>query len=376
MPKLPPFALERYFAEHEFKAPHLLCGSDCQSFSLKEILAFQAGSAEHFQDLWLGYTESLGQPALRAAIASLYTATRADQIIVFAGAQEGILAFMQAALEPGDHIIVHYPAYQSLFEIARSLGCQVTLWPAREEDGWQLDLDFVRKNVTPRTKAVVINCPHNPTGYLMPARDFQSLVNLSQEHGFLVFSDEVYRLLEFDAANRLPALCDLDERGLSLGVMSKSFGLAGLRIGWIATRNRRLFDQLAAFKDYTTICNSAPSEFLATIALRHTGAIVSRNLAIIRSNLETLEAFFVNHREIFSWSAPEAGPIAFPGLKNRMASADFCREVLNGCGVLLLPGSLYGKDYAANFRIGFGRRDFKAGLEHLELYLRTRAQAK
>jgi aspartate/methionine/tyrosine aminotransferase len=376
MQKLPPFALERYFAAHEFKSPHLLCGSDCQTFSLKELLDLETGSADRFQDLGLGYTESLGQPALREAIARLYSGTRADQIIVFAGAQEGILAFMQVALEPGDHIIVHYPAYQSLFEIARSLGCQVTLWPAREEDGWQLDLDFVRKNVRPRTKAVVINCPHNPTGYLMPARDFQILVNLSREYGFLVFSDEVYRLLELDAADRLPALCDLDERGVSLGVMSKSFGLAGLRIGWIATRNRRLFDQLAAFKDYTTICNSAPSEFLATIALRHADAIVSRNLAIIRSNLDSLEPFFFSHHEIFKWAAPKAGPLAFPSLRKGMASAAFCHDALARSGVLLLPGSLYGNDYTANFRIGFGRRNFKVGLEHLDRYLRTRAEAK
>jgi aspartate/methionine/tyrosine aminotransferase len=372
MLKLPPFALERYFAEHEFKAPHLLCCSDCQSFSLKEILDLEGGSAERFFDLWLGYTESLGLPALREEIARLYQATGADQIIVFAGAQEGILAFMQAALSPGDHIIVHYTAYQSLFEIARSLGCQVTLWPAREEDGWRLDLDFVRKNLKPHTRAVVINCPHNPTGYLMPTDDFQSLVQLSQKHGFLIFSDEVYRGLELDAADRLPALCDVDERGASLGVMSKTFGLAGLRIGWIATRNRRFFGQLAAFKDYTTICNSAPGEFLATIALKHASTIVSRNLSIIRSNLEALESFFHRHREIFRWSAPKAGPIAFPSIRQKITATAFCHDVLTQSGVLLLPGPLYGNEFSAHFRIGFGRREFITGLEHFDHYLQKR----
>lgn len=214
---------------------------------------------------------------------------------------------------------------------------------------------------------MAVNFPHNPTGFL-PSSDFMTrLSRLSDDHGFMVFSDEVYRGLEYDAEHRLPAFADLNQRGVSLGVMSKTYGLAGLRIGWIATRNQNLFKELAAFKDYTTICNSAPSEFLAALALKHRESIVERNLSIIRKNLLLLEAFFSSHEERFDWHPPKAGPIAFPRYLGESVE-DFCGQLLQAAGVLLLPGTLFGKAYDC-FRIGFGRADMEEGLSVLEQFL-------
>jgi aspartate/methionine/tyrosine aminotransferase len=216
---------------------------------------------------------------------------------------------------------------------------------------------------------VVVNFPHNPTGFLPTATFLKDLSSLSDEHGFLVFSDEVYRGLEYDKAMRLPAFADLNPRAVSLGVMSKTYGLAGLRIGWLATRNAGLFKQLAAFKDYTTICNSAPSEFLAALALRHRHKIVDRNLGIIRSNLDQLSAFFDRHSELFRWYRPKAGPIAFPYY--RRGSVDrLCQDLLLQEGVLLLPGTLYYKDSNC-FRIGFGRRNMPDCLEKFRAFAST-----
>jgi aspartate/methionine/tyrosine aminotransferase len=274
---------------------------------------------------------------------------------------------MNVALEAGDHVIVHSPCYQSLTEVARALGCEVSLWKADEASGWALDLDRLRKLLQPRTRVVVINSPHNPTGYLMPQEDFEDLIKLSNHHGFLIFSDEVYRFLEYEEGAGLPALCDRDERGVSLGVMSKSFGLAGLRIGWIATRNKELLRDLTVFKDYTTICNSAPSEFLAALALRNRIPIIARNRHIIRDNLGLLNTFFQKHDERFTWTQPEAGPIAFPLLKKGDV-VSLCRDLAEKAGVLLLPGTVYDEGYN-HFRIGFGRADFPACLEQLEAYL-------
>jgi aspartate/methionine/tyrosine aminotransferase len=366
--KLKPFQLERYFAQYEFTAPYLLCCSDCESLSVGDLLKFEQNAQDELSSLWLGYTESLGSPELRAQIASLYNNTSAENIIVHTGAEEAIFNFMNVVLNAGDEIIVHSPYYQSLGEVALSIGASVKEWKGNPENAWELDLDYLENILTDKTKVVVVNFPHNPTGSLPTIEFLNELSRLSDERGFIVFSDEVYRGLEYNNSLRLPAFSDLNERCVSLGVMSKTYGLAGLRIGWIATQNKELFLSLAAFKDYTTICNSAPSEFLATLALRHRKPIVERNLGIIRENLNALNSFFHKYEDIFDWSEPKASPISFP-LYNGSSVELFCKELVEKAGVLLLPGTLYGKEYNC-FRIGFGRSNMVSCLNRLEKFIK------
>ena len=364
---LPPFRLERYFAEYEFSAPYLLCCSDCESMQIEDLLRFEPDAENDLRSLWLGYTESLGNPELREQIATLYDHVPRHDILVHAGAEEAIFNFMQVTLKAGDHVIVHAPYYQSLGEVARSLGAAVTEWQGNPQRGWELDLQWLADTLTEKTRVVVVNFPHNPTGFL-PSTSFQSeLSAMSDKHGFLVFSDEVYRGLEYAPADRLPSFADVNERGVSLGVMSKTYGLAGLRIGWIATRNTGHFKSLAAFKDYTTICNSAPSEFLATLALRHRNDIVERNMRIIRKNLRFLEDFFQQYAHVFEWTAPKAGPIAFPRFRGKSVD-HFCRQLVQQAGVLLLPGTLYDEEFNC-FRIGFGRKNMRECVERLSDFL-------
>jgi aspartate/methionine/tyrosine aminotransferase len=364
---LPPFGLERYFARHEFSAEHLMCCSDCEAMSIAELLALEPGAAERFDKHWLGYTQSSGSPELRATIAGIYEQENADQILVHAGAEEAIFLFMHAVLSPGDHLIVHWPCYQSLTEIAIALGCKVTRWKAREAEGWALDLDELRREIRPETRVIVINTPHNPTGWLMGDEHFREVNRIADHHGIILFSDEVYRESEYDPAKLLPAACDLSANAVSLGVTSKTYGLPGLRIGWIATRDGKLLERMAALKDYTTICNSAPSEFLAEIGLRHRERLIERNVTIIQDNLAHLDSFFAQYSELFHWHRPVAGPIAFPRWLGG-GVGDLCREVLQKANLLLLPGTLY--EYPGNhFRIGFGRRSLPAALARLEAYI-------
>jgi aspartate/methionine/tyrosine aminotransferase len=371
--KIPPFKLERFFAKYEFSAPYLLSSSDCESLSVKELLDLEPGSLQSFQSHWLGYTESQGDPALRQEISALYEQISAGQVLVHAGAEEAIFNFMNSMLGPGDHLIVHYPCYQSLLEVANSLGCQVTRWTVTEQDGWALDLDFLRENIKANTKGIVLNCPHNPTGYLMSAEKLQAVIEIARQNDLFVFSDEVYRGLEYDQDDRLPAACDLYERAVSLGVMSKTYGLAGLRIGWIATRDESIYEAMAAFKDYTTICNSAPSEFLATLALRNKEKVVQRNLAIVHHNLSLLDDFFAAYDQIFAWIRPRAGSIAFPSLTGDRDVESFCLDLIEQEGVLLLPSTYF--DYGArNFRIGFGRENMPEALGRLEAYVKRHYQ--
>jgi aspartate/methionine/tyrosine aminotransferase len=363
---LEPFRLERYFAQYEFKARYLLCSSDCETMSVDELLSLEPEARYRLSSLRLGYTEPPGSPSLRRAIASTYSALDPEEVVVHSGAEEAIFLFMHSVLRPGDELVVHSPCYQSLEEVARGIGCEVTRWNARPGD-WSLDLEELEDLIGPRTKAVVVNTPHNPTGHLMPRSDFKDLCQIVDDQGAVLLSDEVYRGSEHDASDRLPAACEVSESAVSLGVMSKTYGLAGLRIGWVATRNRAVREAMERLKDYTTICNSAPSELLAEVALHHHETIAGRNLGIIKDNLRLLDRFFEARRDQFEWSRPKAGPIAYP--RWTVGDVDgFCQDLVESAGVLLLPGSVYG-DRTGRFRIGFGRRNMPEALETLNAYI-------
>jgi aspartate/methionine/tyrosine aminotransferase len=368
--RLPDFKLERYFARHEFEVEYLLCSSDCESVTIEDLLSLEPGAADRFHEHWLGYTESRGSPTLRREVCRLYSTVEPGQVLVHSGAEEAIFLFMHAVLEAGDHVIVHWPCYQSLAAVASSIGCSVTHWEAREEHGWALDLDELRRCIRPNTKVIVTNLPHNPTGALMSQDQFARVVETADAHGIILFSDEVYRESEYAVEQRLPAACDLSETAVSLGVMSKTYGLAGLRIGWVATHNAKVYERMAALKDYTTICNSAPSESLAELALRHREKLIERNVGIIVDNLTLLDDFFERHRDTFAWQRPQAGPIAYPRLLNGDIEV-FCDRLVKKDGVLLLPGTLF-DDFENHFRIGFGRKNMPEALGRLEEHCRRR----
>ncbi|RPJ20688.1 MAG: aminotransferase class I/II-fold pyridoxal phosphate-dependent enzyme [Chloroflexi bacterium] len=369
---LPPFKLERYFATYEFDTEYLLCSSDCESMSIADLLALEEGAAQKFQQVWLGYTESQGSPALRAEICKLYETIQPGQVLVHTGAEEAIFLFMFAAFKEYDHVIVHSPGYQSLAAVARAAGCDVSPWRAREENGWSLDLDELRHLMRTNTRAIIINTPHNPTGSLMSHEDYQAVHQFARENKLLFFSDEVYRESEYDPAACLPAACDLGDHAISLGVTSKTYGLAGLRIGWIATKNEKIHERMSGFKDYTTICNSAPSEFLAEVAMRNRYKLSERNLGIIRHNLTVMDGFFARHADLFSWVRPQASSMAFPRYLGGNVEK-FCDELVKKAGVLLLPGSMY-DDSHNHFRLGLGRKNLPQAVERLEEFLKKQTQ--
>jgi aspartate/methionine/tyrosine aminotransferase len=366
--KINGFKLERFFARYEFTAPYLLCTSDCESFTVEDLFQLDENAERDFKNLRLGYTETAGSPVLREEISRLYTGINPEDVLVCAGAQEGIFIFMNALLNPGDRVIVQFPAYQSLYEIANALGCGVTLWPMDANNNWELDPDFPGSAVTPGTKAIVINLPNNPTGYNMSKEKLNRLVGIAREHDIYIFSDEVYRFLEYDEKDRLPAVCDIYDKGVTLGVMSKSFGLAGLRIGWLVTKDKTLFKQMASFKDFTTICSSAPGEFLTILALRHKNFILERNLEIIRSNLRLLESFFNRYSDRFQRITPNAGPLVFPKLLFTGDAEAFCLDLVEKKGVLLAPGNMFNYD-SPYVRVGFGRKNMPDALSKLEEYV-------
>jgi len=361
------FALERYFARWEFAVDHLLCASDVEGYPMADLLAL---ADDQTRGLWeglaLGYTESTGHPLLRAEIAALYSGLEADDVLVFAGAEEAIFCLANTTFGPGDHAVVTWPGYQSLYEVARATGAEVTLHELREDAGWAIDVDLLRRQVTSATRLIVINAPHNPTGMLPDNATFDAIVEIAESSGAHLLVDEVYRYLEGSEADRLPAGAEAASRGISLGVMSKSFAMAGLRIGWLATRDRAVLDRCARFKDYTTICSSAPSEILALIGLRARDTVLARSRRIVADNLATLDGFFEEWGDRFAWVRPRAGSVGFPRLTVPGVSIDeWAAGLVEAEGVLLLPGSQFG--YGGNhFRLGYGRTDLPAALDRFE----------
>lgn len=394
--KLDEFKLERYFAKYEFNALHILCASDCETFSLDELLPANKNSRRtelsKLLGLSLGYTESQGNPELRNEISKLFTKTKPQDIVVCTP-QEGIFLVMNVLLSPGDKILVQYPCYQSLFEVAKAIGCEVINWkPDKNSSQWRWDMDFLKSNAR-NAKLIVINSPHNPTGHLFSKKEYTEIMHIAKQNRCYVFSDEMYRLLEHNAKARLPAGSDVYKKCISLSGLSKAFGLPGLRIGWLSIRDKDVMSKVLSFKDYTTICSSALSEHAALLALKNKDRIILRNLNIIKYNMKLLDSFFSRHNTRFSWVRPKAGPVAlvkidFSNLKlhknyqhnfhknsHSFNSHEFCDEIIKRAGVMLLPSTVYtvyGYDDFLNdsyFRIGFGRKNMPEALKAFENYL-------
>ncbi len=275
---------------------------------------------------------------------------------------------MNNIIAKGDHVITTFPAYQSLYDIANFLGCEVSKWCPREGNGWFFDIDDLQNLIRDNTKLIVVNFPHNPTGATLQQSELEKIVEVARQKNIILFSDEMYRLLEYDGVNRTSSACDIYENAVSLFGMSKSFALPGLRIGWLATKNTGLFNQFVTYKDYTTICSSAPSEILSIMALRAKNKVLKRNLDIIHGNLKLLDEFFVEYEELFDWYKPEAGPIGFPRLKDNKKIADFCVELIDKKGVMLLPADQFDYD-RNNFRLGFARKNMPEALSKLKEYI-------
>ena len=348
---------------------HHLSPSECETMGLADLLAL-ADDADRarWDTLDLGYTDPGGAPWLREALAVGYAALGPDDLVCFAGAQEALYATLRAVQAPGHHAVVVLPSYQSMETLLLSIG-SATGVALDERDGWSLDLDAVAAAIRPDTRILAISFPNNPTGRQLERDRFDALVALCRRHGIWLLSDEVYRLTERDPAHRLPPAADAYERGISLGAMSKAYGLPGLRIGWVACRDRALVARLSTVRQYLSTCSAGPSEVLASVALKAAPVILGRNRAIRDDNLRRLLGFLARHPDLFECRVPDGGMVCYPrylgadgvdGFVARMAAA----------GVLLLPSAVFRSELMPlpenRFRIGFGRSSFTAGLDAME----------
>jgi aspartate/methionine/tyrosine aminotransferase len=365
--------LSTLLARLHVRMPHHLGASECETMTVADLLGLaDADDAARWQGLRLSYTDPLGAPWLRDTIAGRYSGIGSEGLVCFAGAQEGLYAVLHALLQPGDHAIVVVPGYQSVETLALGLA-DVTGVALDAGRGWSLDIGEVAAAIRPNTRVVCISFPNNPTGKLLEPERFQALVAVCRHHGIWLVSDEVYRLTERDPTRRLPPATEVYERGVSIGVLSKAYGLPGLRIGWVACPDAGLTGRIAAFRQYLSVCSAGPSEVLANIALKATEAITGRNRGLADANLLLLQAMLARHPGLFGWTVPDGGVVGYVRYGGSEGVERFVLRMAEEAGVLLLPASVFRSDLVAlppdRFRIGFGHAGVPAGLAAMETAL-------
>ncbi len=353
--QLPPFQLERWFAEFEFvQGMRNLAASGPFAVTTRELLELEgAETTARYLELDLDYIENPGSESLRQAVAGQYTTLDASDIRITSGASEALLLLIWTMATPDMNIVIEEPCYGNVPGIAQSLGIEVRRLPLRQEDGWKPDLKQLARLIDGKTRLVYLVHPHNPTGSVLRREEMQEIAVMTKRAGAILVNDEVFRLIALDD-EPLPSVVDVIEDAVSIGDMTKPWGLGGLRVGWVASRRHDLLDLLSSSRDYSTMCSSAPGSFLAELALRHSAQIIAPRLAAARANRNRLAEAISSSHGTLSWSRPAAGYTAFVQLPAHLSATAFCRGLAQEQRLLLLPGEVYGNAYEQFVRVGFG----------------------
>lgn len=364
--RLPPFQLVNWFSAAEGRFDLSLSHSDCEPLSVSDLLDDEELAA--FANFRLGYGAFAGLDELRNLVARQYETIEADDVLIFGGASEAIYTFMQATLKAGDEVVVQSPLFNTLHGIARSIGCRVTEWRPTDEMTCSFDTLALPDLCNERTKVLVFNFPHNPTGQMISADNLRSIIDTARLSDAFVFSDEQFRLLEMPSTSTLPAACDLYEKAVSVTGVSKTHGLGGLRIGWLATRCRDVISAARKYRYYTTEMTNTPCQHLAIRALERGNELLQRNRSRIGANVERLRSFVSQHHDKLVLHAPKAGTMTVVEQRTRLTSTELCERLLNEEKVFLIPGGVMGMSDRL-LRFGLGRDDFAQGLERLGEFL-------
>lgn len=365
--RIAPFAIERWFGKYEFNCKYNVAESGVHPLTLGELLRYAGHSAETLMDISLGYVDSLGTYPVREAISTLYPNTSPDNVLVTTGAIEANFLVFTTIVRQGDTVIAEYPAYQQLYEVARAVGANVKLWELREEEDYHPNLERLRGLVDRKTRLIVMNHPHNPTGSVLSRDELAEIIRFAAERGIRVHSDEVFRGLEVDGPVS-PSAREFSDDAIVVGSLSKAFGLPGVRIGWVVGP-RDVIEAAWVQRDYTSICPSAVGEHLAIMAVEAWPEIRRRNQALIRRNLELLNGWVSHHSDVVSMVPPRGGVLAFPRIKLGVSSEEFCTRLVEDYGVLLVPGECF--SMPGHFRIGFGgdTQVLKTGLDLMSRHI-------
>ena len=352
-----------------FNIKHRFYASSAEPLSHKELIEATKRNGDHhlielFNDHSLGYAENGGSLDLREEIATLYDESiSAENIVVFPGAQTAMTITTLALLHQGDHAIIITPSYQSLEEGVKYAGGSVTRIALSPANAWQVDLEAVEAAIKDNTKYLVFNDPHNPTGALMSEDIKRKLVALAEQHDILIFSDEVYRLLELNPADRSASIAEMTKKGIALGTMAKPWGAGGASTGWVVCQDKNIIEKIRNGQHLFAVCFSRAGEIQAMMVIRASDQIIAKNMKIIKENLALLDDFFKEYGDLFEWIAPQAGGTGFVKFKGSLCADELAEELL-GQGILVFPPYVFdcGDDLKQYFRIGFSRKTMPAAL--------------
>ena len=369
--KMKDFKLERYFAQHEFTAKYLLSSSDCDGYGQDYVLD-RANPTElkMWNDIKLGYTESAGNPILRESITQFYKTKNIEEVVVGSPGELNYIT-MRVLLEKQDHVVAVSPAYQSLHEVVHSIGCEISYWTPNEN--WTFDPSQLEHLVRKNTKLIIINFPHNPTGSYLTLSELNQIVSIAKKNDCYIFSDEMYHKLLAKSEKELPPISDLYSKGISLWGTSKSFGLAGLRTGWLVCNDLDFIHRVICYKDYLSICSSAPSEILSIIALNHIDDFLQPNIKKIQQNIKLFAEFAQTQDVISSFIPPKSGSTAFVKLNINCSSLEFSNYLVEKAGIMTIPAEMF--DHPGKFiRVGFGRESLPKILPIMRVFLEQNKQ--
>ncbi len=372
--KIEPFALERWLTAHELHVEYDIGESGILPLTVADLLALEPPAErdrllQRLLDLPLGYSEAPGTLELRTLLAGTYAHCGPENILVTTGAIEANFLLFNVLLDPGHHVIAPYPAYQQLYSVPRALGCDVDLWHVRPENDFRFDLDELERLVRTETRLIVINSPHNPTGAILSTADLQRVYDIARSVGALVLSDEAYRWLTIPGSGDLvPPVYNLGPNGISVGTLSKPFGLPGLRIGWMAAPSE-IVARCWAMRDYVSLSPGKLNDALAVLTLKHRTKIFERNGAIIAANLASANAWIASHGGLLSWEPPRGGLLALLHYNLDIPSLHLADRLADEYSVMLAPGSVFGFEYCLRIGIGQEPAIFAAALDRVSACL-------
>jgi capreomycidine synthase len=348
--EIAPAHLEYWLRQYYFDTEIDLGCSGVENFSFRELRELVGISEDDLDRVTFRDSRTTGDPDLRRAIARRWGDGDAERVMATNGSSEAIYLIMHALLKSGDEVIVLNPAYQPLFSIAEAIGCRLKRWRLRFEDQYRPDLNEARKLISSRTRMIVVNFPHNPTGASLTKQEQDELIAIAADAGAYLVWDAAFAEITYDR----PPLPNPD-RGyagaITLGTLSKAYGLPGLRVGWCIT-TPEVIAQLVHWRDYTTLSCSPLVELIATRAVERADVLLNIRLAQARRNLEIVTQWAEAHRDVIDFVRPQGGLCLFPRLLGIGDIEDFCRQLADQYGVLLVPGTSF--DRPQHVRLGFG----------------------
>lgn len=361
--KLSIFRQEEFFEEYEFSCELMLALSGAEPMTFAELARVVGGPPKADWDV--GYTPSAGYPELRDAIASLYPPAARENVLVTVGAIEALLIALNLLLDPGDEMVCLWPSYQPLYELARGAGAEVRFVRLEHRRGFVIDPEEIQASVTARTRVVLLNVPHNPTGQTLPPETLRELARRLAMRGVHLVVDEVFREMR---EGHPPPCWDGQENLVVVGSMSKSYALPGLRVGWLVARPD-LVVKGRQFRKYTSLNPGASDQLWALAALQKREQVLARTWRLTESGAELARRWLAEHDDLFELVPPAAGGLFFPRLKRDVPTLQFCADLVHATGVLLGPGSAC-YDTEGHLRLGVATPVLAKGLERIDAWLR------